>query len=657
MRKRGWKAAAIALSGALILGLAVPASGARNAGGGEKESSQAEKAEKNSSSESAENGTDQSGNTEREADSPDKAETVQAKADASGNITKITVEDTLKNPGGSEKIEDFSALSDIKNTQGDEEFTQKSNGDILWDNNGEDIQYKGISDGELPVSVQVSYYLDGEEMAPEKIAGKSGKVRIRFDYENHTSESVSIEGTEEKVQVPFAVFSAMLLDADVFSNVEVTNGKIISIGEQKAVVGYAFPGLAESLGLKDYEPTQDMDVPDYVEITADVEKFELAFTATVVSNGVFQEIDTEELKDVDDLVDSMSDFTEASSKLTDGASEISKSMETLQSYMGQYIKGVGAVNDGAKALADGLSALNQQKSALSDGASALTQGIETLNTVLGQSDIAGQIQSLAVRMFNFSEAVQSQVSAAGGELAAVDLTDAENLANAKAREQAENAVDAALAEIEGLTEEQKAQIREQVISGIDVSGMTFEAQAHITAAKEHLGQIPSLDGAEMSADGSGNRSSLFQSEGGDMNSSSQSESSDMSSLLDSMQQLQDGSRQLTDGIAAFNQGVEQLYAGAVALSEGTAGLVTTGDSLNMGVAALADGIKALENGISAFDEEGVQELEKLAGDDLKTVIWRVKALKQIDSEYDNFSGIREGQTGSVRFVIETDEIK
>lgn len=603
MKKNRWKMAAVILSGVLILGQTVPTFAAVN--------------------------------KESEADTPDKTETVRAKADASGNVTKITVENTLKNPGGSAKIEDHSTLRDIKNSEGDEEFTQKSNGDLLWDNNGEDIQYKGTSNGELPVSVKVSYYLDEKEMTPEELAGKSGKIRIRFDYENHTSETVDVDGKEVEVQVPFAAFSAMLLETDTFSNVEVTNGRIVSIGDQNAVIGYAFPGLAESLNLKGYEPTEDMDVPDYVEVTADVEDFELAFTATVVTNGIFQEIDTEDLEDADDLVDSMSDFTEASSKLVDGASELSEGMETLQSYMVQYMNGVGAVNDGAKALADGLNTLNQQKSALSAGAAALTQGIETLNTALEQSDVLGQIQSLAVQMSTFAGTVTNQLSAAGSELEGVNLTDAENAANTRAREQAGNAVDAALAELEDLTEEQKDRIREQVVSSIDVSGVTSEAQGHIASAKEHLGQIPAFDGAGMSFGGS----------------------SDVSGLPGSIQQLQSGSRQLTDGIAAFNQGVEQLYAGSVALSEGTAGLVTAGNSLNTGVNTLADGTKALEDGIAAFDEEGVQELGKLAGDDLESVIIRVKALKQADSEYDNFSGIREGQSGSVRFIIETAEIK
>ena len=33
--------------------------------------------------------------------------------------------------------------------------------------------------------MNISYQLDGKDIAPAELAGKSGKVTIRFDYENH----------------------------------------------------------------------------------------------------------------------------------------------------------------------------------------------------------------------------------------------------------------------------------------------------------------------------------------------------------------------------------------------------------------------------------------------------------------------------------------
>ena len=45
---------------------------------------------------------------------------------------------------------------------------------------------------ELPVDVKVTYKLDGEEIEPSELAGKSGKVTIRFDYsQQHQEDSHS----------------------------------------------------------------------------------------------------------------------------------------------------------------------------------------------------------------------------------------------------------------------------------------------------------------------------------------------------------------------------------------------------------------------------------------------------------------------------------
>ena len=74
-------------------------------------------------------------------------------------------------------------------------------------------------------------------------------MKIRFDYENSTD-------------VPFMVLSAAMLPADVFSDVEVTNGRVMDLGDQKAVIGFAFPGLMDRLKLVDYEPTAEIELPE-----------------------------------------------------------------------------------------------------------------------------------------------------------------------------------------------------------------------------------------------------------------------------------------------------------------------------------------------------------------------------------------------------------
>lgn len=598
----------------------------------------------------------------------DKTETVYAKADAQGNVSEVTVEVDLKNTGG-EAIVDYSELADIKNTKGDEEFTEKEKGIILWENHGEDIRYEGRSQAKLPIGVHITYYLDGKEIMPAALAGKSGQVRIRFDYENLTSEDINIDGRTISVQIPYVVCSALFLPSDKFENIKITNGKMIDLEEQQIVLGYAMPGLSKSLKLADYEPTADMEIPEYVEIIADVTDFELDFTATIISNGLFNDMDMDSLDDADDLAESMEELADASDKLVDGSAELAEGAGTFGGYLNDYMKGVRTVNEGAKALKDGLTTMNKEKASLEQGARSLQAGLEELEGALddfgmldgslgtGVEDMitsGGEIDMTAVTsMVEILEDLSENLSQ-------IDLRDMEHEAGEQARQQADAALAEALEET-SLTEEEKAAIRERVMAGIDLSGSAAKVQEQLEAIQSQAEAI------HEQAEAIQGRLEALQQQleaAGSYIDAIMSMSEQFSRLGDVFAQfkmavegLSSGSSQLTEGVRAFNEGIEQLDKGAEALYEGTSQLADAGAELNEGFDGLLDGTEALSDGICEFDIEGIQELSKLAGDDLQNVLLGLRALKEADGSYDNFSGIGEGMKGSVRFIIETEEIK
>ena len=478
----------------------------------------------------------------------DKAESVYVKADANGNKKEVTVEEILKASKDGKDIKDYSILEDIKNTKGDEEFTKASDGSLVWENNGEDIEYKGTTNSQLPISVKITYYLDGKKITPKNLAGKSGKVKIRFDYKNHTRETTKIDSKEVRAKVPFTVISTMFLSEDVFSNIKVKNGKVLNMEGQNVVVGYAFPGLKDSLKLSDFEPTKDVKIPSYVEVSADVENFALDFTATIVSPGLFADLDTKDLDDVDELTDSMEKLKDATGKLADGADGLLEGLESMQKYMGQYVDGVDSLTSGISSLESGLSQLNSNKDALLSGAKSLQSGLEQFD----------------------STAITKKVS---------------------------SALEEALSDT-SLSEKEKQEIYKKVASSL---------------------------------------------------SSSDSDKG--------LSQLVEGSKQLTSGISAFNSGISKVYSGSKTLNSGASKLKSAGSSLEDGMAKLVKGMKSLKDGVETFDEDGISKLGDLAGDDLKNVIRRVKALQKIDKNYKNFGGIVDGKKGSVKFIIETEEIR
>ena len=62
----------------------------------------------------------------------------------------------------------------------------------------ENITYEGTGSAELPVDVSISYELDGQAIEPEELAGKSGQLKIRFDYKNKTTQTIKVDGKEEQ---------------------------------------------------------------------------------------------------------------------------------------------------------------------------------------------------------------------------------------------------------------------------------------------------------------------------------------------------------------------------------------------------------------------------------------------------------------------------
>ena len=303
-----------------------------------------------------------------------KEETVYVLAGADGEVQKIIVSDWLQNASGADTLEDVSELFDIENIKGDESYTLGSDNGCVWDAQGNDIYYQGSIEKELPVQMSVRYTLDGQAITPEALAGQSGHVTIRFDYQNMQYEEVTIGGKTEKIYVPFAMLTGMVLDTNVFRNVTVSNGKLINEGSRIAVVGVAFPGLQENLAIS----KDTLDIPDYVEISADVEDFEMSTIITLATTELFGAIDSEEL-DTSDLEDGLEELLTAMDQLMDGSSQLYDGLCTLLEKSQDLISGINQLAAGAEALKAGAQSLDNGAAQFQTGAAQLSEGLNTLD--------------------------------------------------------------------------------------------------------------------------------------------------------------------------------------------------------------------------------------------------------------------------------------
>lgn len=313
----------------------------------------------------------------------DKDESVYLISDANGNVNKTIVVDHLKNKDKKDTLEDASNLSDIENVKGKEKFTQ-SGDKLTWQAGGKDIYYQGTATAEPPVTQKVTYYLDGKEISPENLAGKSGKVKIRFDYTNTTSYTETVNGEKQTVSVPFAAVTGLVL-GDGFENIEVTNGKAEVSDSSSVVLGYALPGLKDSLGIKDGDLDGDVNIPEYMEMTADVENFSMPAAMTFVVNASdyvsTDGIDTSDIDDmINDLKDASTQLQDGSKTLAEGTDTLSDGLSTLQSKLGTFASGVGTLKSGLKTYTDGVSTLSGGLNKLNSNVPTLSNGITTLNS-------------------------------------------------------------------------------------------------------------------------------------------------------------------------------------------------------------------------------------------------------------------------------------
>jgi len=625
-----------------------------------------------------------------------KDETVYVIAGADGTVKKVIVSDWIKNGLGKAKVNDKSELSDIENVKGDESYTLDSDNCRVWDAEGNDIYYQGNIEKELPVDLYVTYKLDGKTISPNELAGKSGKVTIRFDYKNKQYEYVEINGKKEKIYVPYAMLTGVLLDNDNFKNIKVSNGKLINDGSRTAVIGIAFPGLQENLAIN----PDKFEIPDYVEITADAENFEMDTTITIATNEIFNEIDTDKINSIDDLSDSLTQLTEAMDQLIDGSSQLYEGLGALLDKSGELVAGIDQLAAGAEQLNSGAAELDDGVAELQSGATKLSSG---LNVLASKND---DLNNGAKQVFEvLLSTANKQLEAAGFKLPNLTIENYDDVLNAAIAsldknkvyekalaqvtasidamgdsiykmyieqnadaiylkyiqdnaeslniytpgmtdEQKEAAVKAAVAQ---LTEEQKKQIKayalasltdeqkEQIRQGAIAQAMASdEVQSQLSAAADGVKQLAALK-AQLD--------SYKQFYLG-----LQSYTAGVSDAAAGANKLKAGLDSLKDGSSRLSSGINELFNGILTMKNGAPALIDGIEKLHKGSLQLSDGLKE-------FNEKGIQKLVDAFDGDIGDFVARLRATVDVSKNYKSFSGISDEMDGQVKFIYRTDSIK
>ena len=158
-------------------------------------------------------------------------------------------------------------------------------------------------------------------------------------------------------------------------------------GTNNIVAGMVFPGLSDSLNLKDSELTKDVKLPETIEITADAEDFQIDLSATVVTSSIFDELGLDDIDSVDELTNALDELTDASTQLVDGSGQLLDGVSELKDASGEFASGIDTLYEKSGELADGLTTLDQSTGTLTEGLNQLNNKKQTLDVYKRQANI------------------------------------------------------------------------------------------------------------------------------------------------------------------------------------------------------------------------------------------------------------------------------
>ncbi len=327
----------------------------------------------------------------------EKKESVYTVLNSDGSVNTITVSDTLHSDSGFSNYEDKSDLQNVENLKSSD-AVNSSNGNLIWNTSDSDIYYQGTSNKELPLTVKITYTLDGNEITSDELVGKSGHLAIKINVTNSSKQTYTTNNKTYNLVTPFVTGVVCMMDDDTFSNVKVNSGTVTSDSSHSLIASVMVPGLKS--GLKQVLDTDLMHkLEDYlideITIEADVTNYEsptlmmAAATSTDALKEEFDDIDDfssifdklDDLKEAtNELIDGTSSLYDGAVKLNDGVATLKDGANTLSSGAIELYNGVDTLAGSASELASGLAELSGNSEALNSGMSTAFEGLCTLAT-------------------------------------------------------------------------------------------------------------------------------------------------------------------------------------------------------------------------------------------------------------------------------------
>lgn len=301
------------------------------------------------------------------------------------------------------KVVDYGSYSSVRNMNTVDKIKKKDDKVTVTADKGR-LYYEGsMKTSELPWDVSITYYINGARVDADKLAGKSGALRIHTEIKKNANCDVSFYDG-------FALQATYSFDAVKCLNFKTDGATEANVGGQKQFTYTIFPGKGADL-----------------ELTVDVTDFEMD---AIQINGVRMDMDL----DVDSssfdgkisqITDAVANVDDGACSLSDGASALHEATGMLADKTDDLVAGSSQLSSGAADLSGGLSDLSGKGSDLNAGAeetygklcqSAASQ-INSMLTAAGMSSISLTPSTYAKTL----TALSAQLSANGQSEAASQI--------------------------------------------------------------------------------------------------------------------------------------------------------------------------------------------------------------------------------------------
>lgn len=605
-----------------------------------------------------------------------KDETVYTNVKSNGEQYQTIVTDHLINEEDEKLLKDMTNLLNIENTSGDEKFTQDGES-LVWEADSNDIYYKGETNQELPVKLNIKYELDGKEISSDEIAGKSGKVKITISFENKEEHEVQINGKTEKMYTPFVVATGTYINNDNNKNIEVTNGKAIDDGSKTMVVGLTFPGMQESLNID----KDTLEIPTSIEITMETTNFEMNNIINYTTPKLIEDSELDIFSKLDDIYSKVETLQSASKQIENGAKTLSdgtttyvEKSEEFNQALNKFSNGVSSANTSYSSIDTGIKNLNAQvpdltlgTKSLSDNLGAVNNGVKTMSDMLdgsqesmnnlktGAQNISGGLTQLsaAMKTTDYTEQINkinSQIDTNQKMITTLNTTTEQLNKVLEDTTLSEAAAQAIKAQITA----NQSTIATLTADNVYLNNMITSLNASNTQIEKLKQQVDTL--AKGAGDVSEGVNGLLKQVGA-LNTNIKGLYTNTGKMAAGANKLYQGTLGLEAGTTKLAQGSEQMKAGLSTINTSSQALYSANNQLVEGAKTIQSGASELAKGTAEFNKTGIDVICNYVTGDLKNLETRAEKLKELSDEYNTFTKLDDENKGKVKFITIVDSIK